>query len=816
MARANAANVPVQAGTLQGLARALTGPAQLRMAAYEPWLRRLVPLMVAIFMTTLAVGALIQGRDARNRVLADAVGDMELIAALAAQDLNTSIAADPKLNISHALEHSVPGRAVLAGRQVMVSDAAGNIVAALPLGAANRQSLADLLGPAQPLTVFADKAGVLRINLADGEDVLAVVRTLRPPFGQLAIVHPVSALLADWRSASFRSGFLLLSTAFVLIVIATAYFWQAGRAVEVETIHARVHGRIDTALNRGRCGLWDWDLARGRIYWSASMYEMLGMQAQSGFISFGDVNALMHPADGDLCSLAENLAASKASSIDHTFRLRNATGEWVWLRARAELVRETPSSELHLVGIAVDISDEKKLAERNATADERLRDAIEAVSEAFVLWDADNRLVTCNTKFLNLHNLPAGQALMGAPYAELIACSTPPMIQTQITLGERPRSGARSYEAQLGDGRWLQINERRTKDGGYVSVGTDITTLKRHEEQLMDSERRLMATIADLRRSRQALEAQAQQLAELADRHAEKQAEAESANRAKSEFLANMSHELRTPLNAIIGFSELMTEETFGPLGSAKYIDYASDISTSGRYLLAMISDVLEMARLDSGRVRLDRKVVNVSETIGIAVEEARKTADAKRISLLADVSPGLTIHADQHAVEKILATLLGNAVKFTLEGGRVAVRTRTANGALNIFVEDSGIGIGPDALAAIGRPFEQAGMTMNNGMRGSGLGLAIARSLLEMHGGTLRIRSAVGVGTVVLAHIPEWRQRDEPRAKQPRGQRSAATASAAAASFSRSPSQRRVSNRSAAGDRTAVLGTEQPILACV
>ena len=766
MARANAASVPAQAGTLQGLARALTGPAHLKMAEYEPWLRRLVPLMVAIFMATLAIGALIQGRDTRDRALADAVGDIELIAALAAQNLNSSIAANPKLNVNEALEHGLPGGAMLAGRRVMVSDAAGNIVAAVPSEAATRQPLAGLLGPAQPLTVFADKAGVLRINLADGEDVLAAVRTLRPPFGQLAIIHPVAGLLADWRSASFRSGFLLFSTAFVLIVIATAYFWQASRAVEVETIHARVHGRIDTALNRGRCGLWDWDLARGRIYWSASMYAMLGMQAQSGFISFGDVNALVHPADGDLRSLAENLAGSKASSIDHTFRLRNAKGEWVWLRARAELVREAPGSELHLVGIAVDISDEKRLAERNATADERLRDAIEAVSEAFVLWDADNRLVTCNSKFLDLHKLPAVRAQMGAPYAELIACSTPPLIQTQIALGEGPRSCARSYEAQLADGRWLQINERRTKDGGYVSVGTDITALKRHEEQLMDSERRLMATIADLRRSRQASEAQAQQLAELAEKHAEKQAEAESANRAKSEFLANMSHELRTPLNAIIGFSELMSEETFGPLWSAKYTDYAADIGTSGRYLLAVISDVLEMARLDSGRVRLEQSVVDVGGAIRSAVEKARAGAEGKGLALFADISTGSIIHADKRAVDKILATLVGNAVKFTPDGGRIAVRTRPANGALNIFVEDSGIGIGPTALAAIGRPFEQAGMMMSNGMKGSGLGLAITRSLLEMHGGSMRIRSALGVGTVVLARIPASRHWIEPRTR--------------------------------------------------
>ncbi len=344
---------------------------------------------------------------------------------------------------------------------------------------------------------------------------------------------------------------------------------------------------------------------------------------------------------------------------------------------------------------------------------------------------------------------------VGTPYGQLIAHATPPLIQTQNSLGESPRGGARTYEAQLGDGRWLQINERRTKDGGYVSVGTDITALKRHEEQLMDSERRLMATIADLRRSRQALETQAQQLAELAERHAEKQAEAESANRAKSEFLANMSHELRTPLNAIIGFSELMGAETFGPLGSTKYVDYAGDIATSGRYLLAVISDVLEMARLDSGRVRIEPKTVDAAEMLRASFAEVGEAAAAKSVALMADVDARTSLHADQASLDKILAALIGNAVKFTREGGQVGVRVRPAKGGTNLFIEDDGIGIAPSALAIIGKPFTQAGATMSDGMKGSGLGLAIARSLVEMHGGSLRIRSVLGRGTIVMIHLP-------------------------------------------------------------
>src|SRR5690606_20703037 len=150
--------------------------------------------------------------------------------------------------------------------------------------------------------------------------------------------------------------------------------------------------------------------------------------------------------------------------------------------------------------------------------------------------------------------------------------------------------GARTFEAQLDDGRWLHISERRTKDGGYVSVGTDITTLKLHEGKLMDGQKRLMATIADLRQSQQTLERPAHELAEMAEKYAEEKTRAEEANQAKSKFLANMSHELRTPLNAIIGFSEIMGSGMFGPLGADKYVEYCHDIHQSGQYLLDVIN----------------------------------------------------------------------------------------------------------------------------------------------------------------------------------------------------------------------------------
>jgi two-component system cell cycle sensor histidine kinase PleC len=161
------------------------------------------------------------------------------------------------------------------------------------------------------------------------------------------------------------------------------------------------------------------------------------------------------------------------------------------------------------------------------------------------------------------------------------------------------------------------------------------------------------------------------------------------------------------------------------------------------------------MSRLESGRVRLERSIFPVEETIASVVSAIAPLASEKHLTLEADTSPGCLVHADRPAFEKMLQTILGNACKFTPEGGRIAVRARNANGGLNIFIADSGIGIDPQAMQRLGKPFEQIDPTLQNGMKGSGLGLAIVRSLLELHGGSLRIRSRVGEGTIVLAHLP-------------------------------------------------------------
>ena len=384
-----------------------------------------------------------------------------------------------------------------------------------------------------------------------------------------------------------------------MLILGFAFHWQATRAREADTIYETVRTRIDTALNRGRCGLWDWDLARGRIFWSQSMFDILGLETKDDLLSFGDVSALVHPDDVQLYELATDLADARTTTIDQAFRMRHADGHWVWLRARCELVRQPGEPGPHLIGIAVDVTEQKHLVEKTVAADMRLRDAIETIPEAFVLWDADNRLVLCNSNFQELHDLPDEAIAVGASYESVVAAGGKPVVRNKVVSAGSTLPGARTFEAQLEDGRWLHISERRTKDGGYVSVGTDITALKTHEEKLVDSEKRLMATVSDLQASQH-------RLAELAEKYAAEKTRAEEANQAKSKFLANMSHELRTPLNAIIGFSEIMESGMFGPLGAEKYQEYCSDIHGSGQYLLDVINDVLDMAKIEAGRIRLD------------------------------------------------------------------------------------------------------------------------------------------------------------------------------------------------------------------
>ena len=758
MARAETASASLGSDSIKGLAQSIAKPAYRRLLTAEPLLRRTVPVLIVAFMLTICIGAAVQVLDHRRQAILDSVRTVEALADHLAVALDrTGRDGKPVLpRTSDALERALPAWASGGGRSILVGDVDGNIVASVPNGpTVQGRNILDILGPIQPLTTFGAAAGTMEIVLADGATAFATVRALRNPIGMLAVMQPRSDALASWRSTTAMTVTLSATTGFVVLILGFAFHWQATRAREADVIHDTVRSRIDTALNRGRCGLWDWDLARGRVFWSHSMFDILGLPPKDDLLSFGEVNALVHKDDINLYALATQVADSRVQSIDHAFRMRHADGRWLWLRARCELARQEDDGGLHLIGIAVDITEQKNLVERTVAADLRLRDAIETIPEAFVLWDADNRLVLCNSNFQELHHLPDEVVQAGARYESVVAAGKKPILRTTVTNDEAQQPGAGTFEVRLDDGRWMHISERRTKDGGYVSVGTDITKIKLHEQKLVEGEKRQAQTINDLRTSQEALQLQTEQLADLAEKYAEEKTRAEEANQAKSKFLANMSHELRTPLNAIIGFSEIMEAAMFGPLGAEKYNEYSRDIRESGEYLLDVINDILDMSKIEAGGIRLTPEEIDLDSVLADCMRVVWQRANEKHLTLQSRVAPAIGLKADRRSLKQITLNLLSNAVKFTPDGGAVSVRGHVRAGKVTIAIEDSGIGIPKDALYKLGRPFEQVESQLTKRHQGSGLGLAIAKSLTELHGGAMRIHSRLGKGTMVVVRLP-------------------------------------------------------------
>lgn len=231
----------------------------------------------------------------------------------------------------------------------------------------------------------------------------------------------------------------------------------------------------------------------------------------------------------------------------------------------------------------------------------------------------------------------------------------------------------------------------------------------------------------------------------------------EKAYAAKTQFLANMSHELRTPLNAVIGFSEMMERQLLGPLGNEKYLEYISGIRKSGEHLLSLISDILDMSKIEAGKYDLSLEDFNVAKSARLAVHMVEGRALNDNVKVIVNVdSEKINIVADRRAVMQIMLNLLSNAVKFSDKGGEVTLNLKQNDNFIFIEVSDNGIGIPANKLATIMEPFEQAEGHYSREYEGTGLGLSITKELVEIHGGTINLVSTVGVGTEALIKLPK------------------------------------------------------------
>jgi two-component system cell cycle sensor histidine kinase PleC len=589
----------------------------------------------------------------------------------------------------------------------------------------------------------ADSARPVRGKRPDGGEVSLVAR--RAADGALLAVAATPTPKVGGAAIIQQIGWLLIPLA-IAVVLGLLLLFQSRKTETAQKAFVDSEQRFRLAVEAARCGIWEWDLLQDRMFMSDVTGAIFGWGG-GGQVDGAEVLERVAPEHRERVRQAL-AAATSYGAFDVSFRVPvSEGGRPVWIDARGQGFDLRPEGGYsRIIGVALDVTQERVAQARAQAAEIRLRDAIESVSEGFALWDRHSRLLLCNQNYRSMFSLEPKHLRPGVARDKVDAVAKL-AIKRETAAG---RGGPR--EVELHDGRWLQISERRTAEGGLVMTAANVTALKAQEEARRLNEEQLQKAVVSLERSQE-------QLSELARKYEAEKIRAESANRAKSEFLANMSHELRTPLNAINGFSEIMVGEMFGALGDARYKEYAKDILNSGQHLLALINDILDMSKIEAGKMNLRFEPIDMEEVVDDAIRLVRNRAETVGLKIAVELPALPEIEADYRAIKQVLLNLLSNAVKFTPRGGEITIRAELRSDPfgerVRMTVRDTGIGISADDLARLARPFEQIESQHAKTQQGTGLGLALTKSLVELHGGALDIASAPGEGTTVAFSIP-------------------------------------------------------------
>ena len=581
-------------------------------------------------------------------------------------------------------------------------------------------------------------------ELPDGTTVSLTIRKVAGGGLYAIAATPRLKAAVDPRKALTTNLFFLVAPLAIGCGLALLLLVQVRRAETVQRAFAESERRFRLAVEAARCGIWEWDLDADEVFMSDVTGAILGWGG-GGLAPGADVLGRIGAEHRD--RVRQTLAAARTyGAFDVSFRVPDAAGRSTWIDARGQAFGDAGASGFtRIIGVMLDVTEERSAQARAQAAETRLRDAIDSVSEAFVLWDRAGRLLMCNKSYRAFFNLEPRILKPGAARGEVNRFVRLAVKQTHKNADGLPGL----FEAEMNDGRWLQISERRTADGGMVMTAADITAIKLQDEARRLNEEALREVVENLEYSQR-------QLADVARKYETEKVRAEGANKAKSEFLANMSHELRTPLNAINGFSEIMVGEMFGPLGDRRYKEYSQDILSSGQHLLALINDILDMSKIEAGKMNLSFERMHLSDVVEDAVRLVKNRADSTGLTMDVDLPETLPeIEADYRALKQVLLNLLSNALKFTPQGGRVSVTADTRGDQMTVRVTDTGIGISAEDLARLAKPFEQIESQHSKTQQGTGLGLALTKSLVEMHDGRLDMTSRPGEGTMVSFTIP-------------------------------------------------------------
>ncbi|PHR94301.1 MAG: hypothetical protein COA69_01520 [Robiginitomaculum sp.] len=535
---------------------------------------------------------------------------------------------------------------------------------------------------------------------------------------------------------------LFLGTCWLVAMLLSSLYKQLRSTREIQRQTQISQQRYQAAVEGDRGGIWELDIPNNTAYLSASLAALLGMPRQEHVISISQFLNLFHPHERD-----KFLSIARRAHIQGEFEIDITVAHLpLILQCRGRPSTRTDQDfKRVIVGVALDITEQRGAQARLKAAEARLHSALSSMTDSFVVWDPNNRLVMWNIRFEEFFNLEAGALQAGADHTIVDYLARQALVEV-IQNTEHPGWS----EMKLKTGRWIRYIETPTAEGGRVSVGTDITEIRMREAELHENSTALKNTVDVLRKSQD-------RIFELAEGYEQEKIRAEEANQSKTDFLASMSHELRTPLNAINGFSDIMKKEMFGPLGDPRYKEYISDILFSGQHLLALINDILDMSKIEAGKMTLNTEVIFMHEMVAQIVRIIRGRAEDAQLNLDITTDEVREIEADPRAVKQILLNLMTNAIKFTPEGGTVGVELIEKQTGIIIKIKDSGIGISEENIELIAKPFEQ-GVGIDSGFKhkeGTGLGLALSKSLIELHGGNFKIESKLGVGTTVIFSLP-------------------------------------------------------------
>lgn len=363
-----------------------------------------------------------------------------------------------------------------------------------------------------------------------------------------------------------------------------------------------------------------------------------------------------------------------------------------------------------------------------------LEATLQSMDEGIVMYDSKKIVVGYNHRFLDMHGYPAEEFPEGTPLIEFLRDSArrgefgagPVETLVEQAMSLLDDNLAMSFERVRPNGLALEVRGNPTRDGGYVMTYTDITARKKAEKEILKAKD-----------------------------------QSEIANRTKTEFLANMSHELRTPLNGIIGFSEIIGSELYGQIENRRYVEYANDIERAGLHLLDVINSILDVAKIEAGKIDLREESFELSEVARLCVGLIEPQSETKRIIIISELPAQLPyLFADQIRVKQILINLLSNAIKFTPENGEITVQVGFVEDVGQLFLEvrDTGIGIAENEIEHIMNPFYQIDDVFTRSHEGSGLGLALVKSMTELHNAEISVNSEKDKGTNIRVSFPKNR----------------------------------------------------------